>query len=49
MPRLPLRWLSSGLFRRFLLAMLVLALAPAAFMGFQLVRISRDGIQAAVL
>lgn len=43
------RLLGSGLFRRFLLSMCVLALAPAAFMAFQLIALSRDGIQAAVL
>lgn len=42
-------WLSSGLFRRFLMALMALALAPAIFMGFQLIRLSSDGIQAAVL
>ncbi|TBR19946.1 sensor histidine kinase [bacterium] len=45
----PQRLLASGLFRRFLLAMCVLALAPAAFMAYQLIALSRDGIQAAVL
>ncbi|MBI3296601.1 MAG: HAMP domain-containing protein [Elusimicrobia bacterium] len=49
MQKPPWRSLSSGLFRRFLLALLFLALAPAAFMGFQLIRLSRDGIQDAVL
>ena len=49
MPKPASRWASSGLFRRFLLALLALSLAPAAFMGFQLIRLSRDGIQAAVL
>ena len=49
MSSLPQRLLGSGLFRRFLLAMCVLALAPAAFMAFQLIALSRDGIQAAVL
>ncbi|MFH1723186.1 MAG: ATP-binding protein [Elusimicrobiota bacterium] len=44
-----MKWFSSGLFQRFILAMLVLALAPSVFMGVQLLRISRSGIQASVL
>lgn len=49
MSTLPARLLASGLFRRFLLGMCVLALAPAAFMAFQLIALSRGGIQDAVL
>jgi two-component system sensor histidine kinase ResE len=49
MSSLPQRLFASGLFRRFLLSMCVLALAPAAFMAYQLIALSRDGIQAAVL
>ena len=44
-----LKWLRSGLFRRFVLVLGVLALAPAAFLAFKLVDISQKGIQAAVL
>ena len=43
-----MKWYSSGLFQRFIITMVLLALAPAVFMGLQLVRISRDGIQASV-
>ncbi|MFH2202127.1 MAG: ATP-binding protein [Elusimicrobiota bacterium] len=41
--------LGSGLFRRFIVALAVLALAPAMFMGWQLVKISRSGIEDAVV
>ncbi len=44
-----MRLLYSVLFQRFVLAMLVLALAPSVFMGWQLMRISRSGIQDSVL
>ena len=41
--------LRSGLFRKFAAVMGALALLPVAFLGFQLINISRRGIQAAVL
>jgi PAS domain S-box-containing protein len=44
-----MRLIQSGLFQRFVLAMLVLALLPSVFMGWQLVRISKEGIQISVL
>jgi len=44
-----MRPFSSGLFRRFLLTLMVLALVPAVFMGVQMLRITRQGIQGAVL
>jgi PAS domain S-box-containing protein len=44
-----LRWLRSGLFRRFVLVLGALALLPAGFLAFKLVDISQKGIQAAVL
>ncbi|HBL17835.1 MAG: hypothetical protein A2X36_00755 [Elusimicrobia bacterium GWA2_69_24] len=44
-----MRSLASGLFRRFLIALMSLALVPSIIMGFQLLRISRSGIQASVL
>jgi PAS domain S-box-containing protein len=44
-----LKWLRSGLFRRFVLVMGALALLPAAFLAIELVDISQKGIQAAVL
>ena len=44
-----MNFLSSGLFKRFILAMAALALLPSIFMGFQLLRISRKGMQDSVL
>ncbi|MDD5658230.1 MAG: hypothetical protein PHF00_13345, partial [Elusimicrobia bacterium] len=44
-----MRWLRSGMFRRFVLVLGALALGPAAFLAFWLVDISQKGIQAAVL
>ena len=44
-----MRLLHSVLFQRFVLAMLVLALVPSVFMGWQLMRISKSGIQDSVL
>lgn len=44
-----MNWLRSGLFRKFAAVLGVLALLPVAFLGFQLINISRRGIQAAVL
>jgi len=41
--------LRSGLFGKFAAVMVALALVPAALLGFQLINISRGGIQAAVL
>ena len=41
--------LSSGLFQRFLITLAVMALVPSALMGIQMMRISRQGIQDAVL
>jgi NtrC-family two-component system sensor histidine kinase KinB len=43
-----MKWLSSGIFRRLIAVLAVLAVAPAVFMGWQLMRISRSGIEAAV-
>jgi PAS domain S-box-containing protein len=42
-------WLRSGLLRKFSVIMLALALVPAALLAFQLINISRRGIQSAVL
>jgi PAS domain S-box-containing protein len=44
-----MRWLRSGLVRKFVLVMGALALVPVAILGYQLINISRRGIQAAVL
>ena len=44
-----MRWLKSGLFRRFVLVMGALALLPVLFLASQIVSISQRGIQAAVL
>ncbi|MFA6091648.1 MAG: ATP-binding protein [Elusimicrobiota bacterium] len=44
-----MRWSSAGLFNRFLLVMSALALVPSVFLGVQLMRISRTGMQSAVL
>ncbi|MBI4347725.1 MAG: HAMP domain-containing protein [Elusimicrobia bacterium] len=44
-----MRFLRSGLYVRFILAMVSLAVVPALFMGFLLMRISQTGIQASVL
>ena len=43
-----MNWFRSGLFRRFIIAMSMLALLPSTFMGWQLVKISRTGIEEAV-
>lgn len=43
-----MNWFRSGLFKRFIVALSVLALAPAVIMGWQLVKISRSGIEDAV-
>ncbi|MBI3551512.1 MAG: HAMP domain-containing protein [Elusimicrobia bacterium] len=44
-----MRWLRSGLFRKFMSVMGAVALIPVVFLGFQLTNISRGGIQDAVL
>jgi NtrC-family two-component system sensor histidine kinase KinB len=44
-----MRWLSSGLFRKFLFVMGALALLPVGFLAFKVIGLSRHGIQAAVL
>lgn len=44
-----MRWLKSGLFRKFVTVMGAVALIPVVFLGFKLTGISRAGIQDAVL
>ncbi|MBI4423572.1 MAG: HAMP domain-containing protein [Elusimicrobia bacterium] len=44
-----MRWIRSGLYVRFILAMVALAVVPSVLMGYLLMRISQSGIQASVL
>ena len=42
-------WLSSGLFKRFILIMTALALVPSLFIGVQLMRINQESMLSAVI